>query len=130
MIPQGFAEGIAGIEPAPRLATTIQGFNLNGEALEGTWDTVGTLRLATVALRSRTLGKLEFGKTYGMATPTYADPFLATYGSPYTYLALPAAGNRRSTAQSFRATTAASKPAASSGVGIELNDKDDEFERF
>ena len=27
-----------------------------------------------------------------MATPTYADPFLATYGSPYTYLALPAAG--------------------------------------
>ncbi|MFK2915069.1 porin [Pseudomonas sp. 3HC3] len=69
-----------------------EGFNLNGKALEGTWDTVGTLRLATVALRSRTLGKLEFGKTYGMATPTYADPFLATYGSPYTYLALPAAG--------------------------------------
>ena len=50
-----------------------EGFNLNGEALEGTWDTVGTLRLATVALRSRTLGKLEFGKTYGMATPTYVS---------------------------------------------------------
>jgi len=69
-----------------------EGFNVNGKALEGTWDTLGTLRLATVALRSRTLGKLEFGKTYSMGTPTYADPFLATYGSPYTYLALPAAG--------------------------------------
>lgn len=69
-----------------------EGFNVNGKALEGTWDTIGTLRLATVALRSRTLGKLEFGKTYSMGTPTYADPFLATYGSPYTYLALPAAG--------------------------------------
>ena len=69
-----------------------EGFNINGKALEGTWDTIGSLRLATVALRSRTLGKLEFGKTYNMGTPTYADPFLATYGSPYTYLALPAAG--------------------------------------
>ncbi|HEV7335835.1 MAG TPA: glycosyltransferase family 39 protein [Bosea sp. (in: a-proteobacteria)] len=29
-VSQGFAEGIAGISPAPRLATTIQGFNLNG----------------------------------------------------------------------------------------------------
>lgn len=69
-----------------------EGFNVNGKALEGTWDTVGTLRLATLALRSRTLGKLEFGKTYSMSTPTYADPFLAVYGSPYTYLAIPAAG--------------------------------------
>ncbi|MFJ4346506.1 porin [Pseudomonas sp. NPDC089401] len=69
-----------------------EGFNLNGTALDGTWDSIGTLRLATLALRSRTLGKLEFGKTYGMSTPTYADPFLATYGSPYTYLAIPAAG--------------------------------------
>lgn len=69
-----------------------EGFNLNGEALDGTWDNIGTLRLAAVALRSRPLGKLEFGKTYGMSTPTYADPFLATYGSPYTYLAIPAAG--------------------------------------
>ncbi|MBA6097213.1 porin [Pseudomonas juntendi] len=69
-----------------------EGFNLNGQALEGSWDTVGSLRLAAVALRSKSLGKLEFGKTYSMGTPTYADPFLATYGSPYTYLALPAAG--------------------------------------
>ena len=69
-----------------------EGFNVNGKALEGTWDTIGSLRLATLALRSRTLGKLEFGKTYSMGTPTYADPFLATYGSPYTFLALPAAG--------------------------------------
>ncbi|MBK4997985.1 porin [Pseudomonas sp. S31] len=69
-----------------------EGFNVNGKALEGTWDTFGTLRLATLALRSRTLGKLEFGKTYSMSTPTYADPFLAVYGSPYTYLAIPAAG--------------------------------------
>ena len=29
-VSQGFAEGIAGLTPAPRLATTIQGFNLNG----------------------------------------------------------------------------------------------------
>lgn len=69
-----------------------EGFNLNGKALEGTWDTLGSLRLATLALRSRTLGKLEFGKTFSMSTPTYADPFLAVYGSPYTYLAIPAAG--------------------------------------
>lgn len=69
-----------------------EGFNINGKALESTWDTLGSLRLAAVALRSKSLGKLEFGKTYNMGTPTYADPFLATYGSPYTYLALPAAG--------------------------------------
>ena len=82
-----------GLNPDTVLELDVEeGFNVNGKALEGTWDTIGTLRLATVALRSRTLGKLEFGKTYSMGTPTYADPFLATYGSPYTYLALPAAG--------------------------------------
>ncbi|HDS1744669.1 MULTISPECIES: porin [Pseudomonas] len=69
-----------------------EGFNLNGKALEGTWDNIGTLRLATLALRSRSLGRLEFGKTYGVGTPTYADPFLAAYGSPYTFLSIPAAG--------------------------------------
>ncbi|MFF7065679.1 porin [Pseudomonas sp. NPDC008258] len=82
-----------GLTPDTVLELDVEeGFNINGKALEGTWDTIGSLRLATVALRSRTLGKLEFGKTYNMGTPTYADPFLATYGSPYTYLALPAAG--------------------------------------
>jgi predicted porin len=82
-----------GLNPDTVLELDVEeGFNVNGKALEGSWDTIGTLRLATVALRSRTLGKLEFGKTYSMGTPTYADPFLATYGSPYTYLALPAAG--------------------------------------
>ncbi|CAI3804863.1 Outer membrane porin protein 32 [Pseudomonas sp. MM223] len=82
-----------GLNPDTVLELDVEeGFNVNGKALEGTWDTIGSLRLATVALRSRTLGKLEFGKTYNMGTPTYADPFLATYGSPYTYLALPAAG--------------------------------------
>lgn len=69
-----------------------EGFNLNGQALDEHWKQVGALRLAVVALRSRNYGKLEFGKTYGMGTPTYADPFLATYGSPYTYLTSPPAG--------------------------------------
>lgn len=69
-----------------------EGFNLNGEAFDGTWKDVGALRLAVVALRSKQYGKLEAGKTYGMGTPTYADPFLAVYGSPYTYLTTPAAG--------------------------------------
>lgn len=70
-----------------------EGFNLNGQALSQHWKQIGGLRLALVALRSRDYGKLEFGKTYGMGTPTYADPFLATYGSPYTYLTSPPAGN-------------------------------------
>lgn len=69
-----------------------EGFNLNGQALDQHWKQVGTLRLAVAALRSHQYGKLEFGKTYGMATPTFADPFLATYGSPYTYLTTPPAG--------------------------------------
>ncbi|WP_285415613.1 porin [Pseudomonas sp. efr-133-TYG-5] len=69
-----------------------EGFNLNGQALDEHWKQVGTLRLAVAALRSREYGKLEFGKTYGMGTPTFADPFLATYGSPYTYLTSPPAG--------------------------------------
>lgn len=69
-----------------------EGFNLNGKALDQHWKQVGTLRLAVAALRSRTYGKLEVGKTYGMGTPTFADPFLATYGSPYTYLTTPPAG--------------------------------------
>lgn len=69
-----------------------EGFNLNGPALDAHWKQVGTLRLAVAALRSRHYGKLEFGKTYGMGTPTFADPFLATYGSPYTYLTSPPAG--------------------------------------
>lgn len=69
-----------------------EGFNLNGQALDEHWKQVGTMRLAVVAFRSRNYGKLEFGKTYGMGTPTYADPFLATYGSPYTYLTSPPAG--------------------------------------
>jgi predicted porin len=69
-----------------------EGFNLNGQALDQHWKQVGALRLAVAALRSREYGKLEFGKTYGMGTPTFADPFLATYGSPYTYLTTPPAG--------------------------------------
>ncbi|WP_119142732.1 porin [Pseudomonas reidholzensis] len=69
-----------------------EGFNLNGQALGEHWKQVGALRLAVVALRSRSYGKLEFGKTYGMGTPTFADPFLATYGSPYTYLTSPPSG--------------------------------------
>lgn len=69
-----------------------EGFNLNGQAFDEHWKQVGTLRLAVAALRSKTYGKLEFGKTYGMATPTFADPFLATYGSPYTYMSGPPAG--------------------------------------
>lgn len=69
-----------------------EGFNLNGQALDQHWKQIGTLRLAVAALRSREYGKLEFGKTYGMGTPTFADPFLATYGSPYTYLTTPPAG--------------------------------------
>lgn len=69
-----------------------EGFNLNGQSLDQHWKQVGTLRLAVAALRSREYGKLEFGKTYGMGTPTFADPFLATYGSPYTYLTTPPAG--------------------------------------
>lgn len=69
-----------------------EGLNLNGQAFDGTWKNVGALRLAVAALRSKQYGKLEFGKTYSMGTPTYADPFLAVYGSPYTYLSLPAAG--------------------------------------
>ncbi|WPN45227.1 MULTISPECIES: porin [unclassified Pseudomonas] len=73
-------------------ADVEEGFNLNGKALDEHWKQVGALRLAVVALRSRNYGKLEFGKTYGMGTPTYADPFLATYGSPYTYLTSPPAG--------------------------------------
>jgi len=73
-------------------ADVEEGFNLNGQALDEHWKQVGALRLAVVALRSRNYGKLEFGKTYGMGTPTYADPFLATYGSPYTYLTSPPAG--------------------------------------
>ncbi|MBC3475216.1 porin [Pseudomonas taiwanensis] len=82
-----------GLSPDTVLELDVEeGFNINGKALDATWDSIGSLRLATIALRSRTLGKLEFGKTYSMSTPTYADPFLATYGSPYTYLALPAAG--------------------------------------
>ncbi|MFJ2982640.1 MULTISPECIES: porin [unclassified Pseudomonas] len=70
-----------------------EGFNVNGQAFAQHWKQIGGLRLALVALRSRDYGKLEFGKTYGMGTPTYADPFLATYGSPYTYLTSPPAGN-------------------------------------
>ncbi|WP_446731416.1 porin [Pseudomonas sp. PSKL.D1] len=70
-----------------------EGFNVNGQAFSQHWKQIGGLRLALVALRSRDYGKLEFGKTYGMGTPTYADPFLATYGSPYTYLTSPPAGN-------------------------------------
>ncbi|AVD83570.1 porin [Pseudomonas sp. SWI6] len=82
-----------GLSPDTVLELDVEeGFNINGKALDATWDSIGSLRLATIALRSRTLGKLEFGKTYSMSAPTYADPFLATYGSPYTYLALPAAG--------------------------------------
>nr|WP_249680158.1 porin [Pseudomonas sp. PIA16] len=69
-----------------------EGFNLNGQALDQHWKQVGTLRLAVAALRSRQYGKLEFGKTYGMGPPTFADPFLAVYGSPYTYLTTPPAG--------------------------------------
>ncbi len=69
-----------------------EGFNLNGQALDQHWKQIGALRLAVVALRSRNYGKLEFGKTHGLGAPTYADPFLATYGSPYTYLTTPAAG--------------------------------------
>lgn len=69
-----------------------EGFNLNGQALDQRWKQVGTLRLGVAAVRSRHYGKLEFGKTYGMGTPTFADPFLATYGSPYTYLTTPPAG--------------------------------------
>nr|WP_310194880.1 porin [Pseudomonas hunanensis] len=70
-----------------------EGFNLNGQAFDEHWKQVGALRLAVVALRSRHYGKLEFGKTYGTGTPTFADPFLATYGSPYTYLTSPPSGN-------------------------------------
>lgn len=66
-----------------------EGFNLNGQALDQHWKQVGTLRLAVAALRSRQYGKIEFGKTYGMGPPTFGDPFLATYGSPYTYLTGP-----------------------------------------
>ncbi len=66
-----------------------EGFNLNGHAMDQHWKQIGGLRLAVAALRSRQYGKLEFGKTYGMATPTFADPFLATYGSPYTFLTTP-----------------------------------------
>ncbi|MBD1586946.1 porin [Pseudomonas typographi] len=73
-------------------ADVEEGFNLNGQALDQHWKQVGALRLAVVALRSLDYGKLEFGKTYGMGTPTFADPFLATYGSPYTYLTTPPAG--------------------------------------
>ncbi|MBC3495565.1 porin [Pseudomonas sp. SWRI100] len=69
-----------------------EGFNLNGEALEHHWKQVGSLRLAVAALRSKRYGKLEFGKTYNMSTPSYADPFLAVYGSPYTFLTLPPSG--------------------------------------
>lgn len=69
-----------------------EGFNVNGNTVGQDWSSIGALRLAVAALRSREYGKLEVGKTYGMGTPTYADPFLASYGSPYTYLALPAAG--------------------------------------
>lgn len=69
-----------------------EGFNLNGQALDAHWKQVGTLRLAVAALRSRQYGKVEFGKTYGMGTPTFADPFLATFGSPYTYLTAPPGG--------------------------------------
>lgn len=69
-----------------------EGFNLNGEALEQHWKQIGTLRLAVAALRSKQYGKLEFGKTYNMSTPSYADPFLAVYGSPYTFLTLPPSG--------------------------------------
>lgn len=69
-----------------------EGFNLNGEALEQHWKQIGTLRLAVAALRSKRYGKLEFGKTYNMSTPSYADPFLAVYGSPYTFLTLPPSG--------------------------------------
>lgn len=69
-----------------------EGFNLNGNTVGQDWSSIGTLRLAVMALRSKEYGKLEFGKTYGMGTPTFADPFLASYGSPYTYLSVPAAG--------------------------------------
>jgi predicted porin len=51
-------------------ADVEEGFNLNGQALDEHWKQVGALRLAVVALRSRNYGKLEFGKTYGMGTPT------------------------------------------------------------
>ncbi|NWL45064.1 porin [Pseudomonas hunanensis] len=69
-----------------------EGFNLNRDTLGEHWKQVGTLRLAVAALRTREYGKLEFGKTYGMGPPTFADPFLAVYGSPYTYLTAPPAG--------------------------------------
>nr|WP_239690114.1 porin [Pseudomonas sp. NFPP33] len=69
-----------------------EGFNLNGQALDQNWKQIGSLRLAVAALRNKRFGKVEYGKTYGMGTPTYADPFLAVYGSPYTFLTLPPPG--------------------------------------
>ncbi len=69
-----------------------EGFNLNGQALDQHWKQIGSLCLAVAALRNKRFGKVEYGKTYGMGTPTYADPFLAVYGSPYTFLTLPPPG--------------------------------------
>ncbi|MDH4842264.1 porin [Pseudomonas sp. BN505] len=72
-----------------------EGFNFDGDALSrdnSTWQDVGRLRLAMVGLRSKTWGKLDVGKTYGVTAPTMLDPFLGPAKlSPFSSLSFPVA---------------------------------------
>ncbi|MDR3592713.1 MAG: porin, partial [Negativicutes bacterium] len=68
------------------LGVVEEGFNFDDGALShnSIWVDVGRLRLATLALESKTWGKLEVGKTYSMSAPAFVDPFLApAKESPY-----------------------------------------------
>jgi len=69
-----------------------EGFNLNGKALDQHWRQIGALRFAALTLRSKHWGKLDYGKTSGVGTPAYVDPYYAVYGSPYTFLTLVPSG--------------------------------------
>ncbi|MGA3797881.1 porin [Pseudomonas fluorescens] len=72
-----------------------EGFNFDGDALShdnSTWQDVGRLRLAMVGLRSKTWGKLDVGKTYGVTAPTMLDPFFSPAKlSPFSSLSAPVA---------------------------------------
>jgi predicted porin len=74
------------------LGVVEEGFNFDGNALShnSSWVDVGRLRLAALALESKTWGKLEVGKTYSMNAPAFVDPFLVvSKESPYSSLSLP-----------------------------------------
>jgi len=69
-----------------------EGFNLNGKALDQHWRQIGALRFAALTLRNKHWGKLDYGKTSGVSTPAYVDPYYAVYGSPYTFFTLTPSG--------------------------------------